>query len=916
MAVLQRRCSMVFLAVLATVITLPLSYSLRLADAQYQTQTHCDQYSAVMVWSNGQCFCKQDWQALGDCSQRTIPHGLQLYLIQYRNYDLSCDPGYAKDQPSRAYGTCRDQYNCTIYTQSSVCTSVTHHGEFPVSLSQTMVNGFSGKRSVQNLYFQSNSIAQLQRYSFGFTLSNLRVLHLEDNLLMSSSFSTGWASPMPNLQELFLDNNKLTFTQTDVTDPGARMFSGLGNLRKLSMNLNKLIFLPLNLFSSLTNLQELHMVNCSLQFSGMVQLPFSPLSYLRLLNLDSNWLSFEFYPATPSRTNYNDLDIFIGLAQLETLTLRGNILNFAELKCSTSFPVQDGCCTAHSQYMCFFRRLQGLKTLDLTNNRGLVASESAFHNLFNLENLHLRRTSYSSIGQDTFSGLGNLRLLDLSENSFTELPRTGGSMFRKPITIDLTDNNVALLNTSRITQIGAPYKLILTNNSVSKLDLSVFNGVGQNLVSLDLSLNSIPSIPTALNSVLPNLKEINLLDSTVRLDRICPLIFVPNVTAEPTVLRQLAAERAKIVDFCPDYKLKCADLAAAQEQRVVCTCGQTPVPASKSLYYTRSCKGQCRFREAERYCPALPLQWHDQKAPAGIKPLVASCGKGMKLVSGICEMMTGQCNVPSQLHTVYSYITWPTDDGEGLTAAGTTSFCTNEKSMSVFAPPETTSCLVPLMSDVIHSRSYDVPLRLWGELADSIGNKGLHALEYSPSTQRFTILQLPSTAKLDVICTAKWTISNLPAVGEIAFIKTDDPMMNPSLAEELCRSLNGFSLISWDMLAKAWAQDQSFSNELRNIFTTQWLTSPAFRIHPRYYMSGTPSDYSVRQYWMEPKPNGHVILQTIAGDDSLRISAADPSLMDRITGAPLCFKFTSDFLGRVKAAYGSTVLAPPTPPPK
>ena len=132
-------------------------------------------------------------------------------------------------------------------------------------------------------------------------------------------------------------------------------------------------------------------------------------------------------------------------------------------------------------------------------------------------------------------------------------------------------------------------------------------------------------------------------------------------------------------------------------------------------------------------------------------------------------MMTGQCSVPSPQHTVYgyitadsvpspqhtvySYITWPTNDGEGLTAAGTTSFCINEKNMSTFTLPETADCLAPLMSNVTHSGMYDMPLRFWGEFTGSGASNGLRALEYNPYTQRFAILQSPSTAKLDVICT-------------------------------------------------------------------------------------------------------------------------------------------------------------------
>ncbi|XP_065189722.1 uncharacterized protein LOC135820592 [Sycon ciliatum] len=719
MAVLQPSCTLMFVAVLATVMMLPFSYSqspghssgLKPADAEFQTKAHCDHFKTTMLWWNSQCFCQPKWSLVGNCSQRRIPHGLQIVKQRTDYYDLKCDSGYAKDQPLKSYGTCRDQHNCTIFTDSSICTSLTHHGAFPVSIP----NALKGKRHLQYLYFQRSSIEQLQGHSFGFSLSYLRVLHLEDNLLMSSSFSTGWASPMPNLHELYLDNNKLTFTQTDVTDPGARMFSGLGNLQKLSMNSNNLDYLPPNLFSSLTNLQELYMVNCSLQLWGMVQTHFTPLSKLHLL---------------------------------------------------------------------------------------------------------------------------------------------------------------------------------------------------------DMSYNHITSVPTPLNLVMPNLTEINLLGNSLSLDRICPLIFVQSVMAETAVVAHLDAQRIKNADFCPDHKLGCADLVATQEQRLVCTCGQKSRPASKSPYYARSCNGQCSFRKTERYCPILPMNWDAQTAPAGMKPLDASCPKGMKLVSGKCELMTGQCNVPSKQHTVYSYITWPTDNGEGLTASETASFCSIEKNMSAFTLPQTADCLAPLMSNITHSGMYDKTLRFWGEFTGSGRSNGLRALEYNPSTQRFAILQLPPTAKLDVICTAKWTISNLPAVGEIAMLQSENPMMNPSLAEELCRSLNGFSLISWDMLHKAWPLHYFLSRPLRSMLITQWLRSPTFRKHPRYYMSGTPSDYSVRQYWMEPKPNGHVIIHYIAGDDSLRISPADPSLMDRITGAPLCFKFNSYFLGLVKKVFGPRVFTPPTPPTK
>ena len=222
------------------------------------------------------------------------------------------------------------------------------------------------------LDFFRESIVTLKAGDFS-GLGNLRQLTLSGNQL--STLPATVFSGLDKLVELRLGDNRLT------TLP-ATVFSGLVNLQVLIFVDNQLSDLPATVFSGLVNLQVLDLSNS--QLSDLPAGVFSGLVDLERLFLHNNQLSI--LPA----------DVFSGLGSLERLDLSSNQLS--------ALPVG------------VFSDLGDLENLWLHNNRLTTLPATVFSSLDSLGSLNLSFNELGTLPSGFFSSLGSLQSLNLSNN--------------------------------------------------------------------------------------------------------------------------------------------------------------------------------------------------------------------------------------------------------------------------------------------------------------------------------------------------------------------------------------------------------------------------------------------------------------------------------------------------------------------
>ena len=121
----------------------------------------------------------------------------------------------------------------------------------------------------------------------------------------------------------------------------------------------------------------------------------------------------------------------------------------------------------------FSEHLQGLKTLDLTDNRGLVIDPDSFQGMKDLQLFQCHSCYISSLPEELFQGLVKLRRISLHDNKIAELPL---QIF----------NGLTSLE-----------ELKLTRNRLSSLPAGIFD-TADSLVDVDLGYNVLESLPNDL----------------------------------------------------------------------------------------------------------------------------------------------------------------------------------------------------------------------------------------------------------------------------------------------------------------------------------------------------------------------------------------------------------------------------------
>ena len=196
---------------------------------------------------------------------------------------------------------------------------VNDEGEEIRTLTNTLLNRFSGLTSLNELDLSDNGITALEANGFA-PLATLTNLNLSGNALTTTNINTVF-NGLGGLVELDLSNN-------NINNAGliASGFNQLTGLQNLDLSHNSLTSTTnINRFAGLGNLVTLDLSGNNINNAGLIANAFQDLVDLESLDLSNNNLS-----------TITDVNRFTALNNLETLNLSGN--NFANILLLADLP--------------------------------------------------------------------------------------------------------------------------------------------------------------------------------------------------------------------------------------------------------------------------------------------------------------------------------------------------------------------------------------------------------------------------------------------------------------------------------------------------------------------------------------------------------------------------------------------------
>uniref|UniRef100_A0A671QEC2 Leucine-rich repeat-containing G-protein coupled receptor 4 n=1 Tax=Sinocyclocheilus anshuiensis TaxID=1608454 RepID=A0A671QEC2_9TELE len=343
------------------------------------------------------------------------------------------------------------------------------------NITELPVNVFRNLPYLEELRLAGNDLAFIHPEALS-GLHQLKVLMLQNNQL--KTVPSAALKNLPALQSLRLDANHITSVPED-------SFEDLQQLRHLWLDDNSLTEVPIGPLRHQSNLQAL-----TLALNRITHIPdnaFVNLSSLVVLHLHNN------------RIQEIGKNCFNGLDNLETLDL-----NFNNLK---TFPEA-------------IQTLPKLKELGFHSNNIASIPEGAFHRNSLLRTIHLFDNPLSFVGITAFQNLSDLQSLMLRGASMMQdFPSLTGTMNLESLSVsqhlcvcsdrDLSYNEIEDLPSFQ----GCPVYLFvflplyrdLSRNQIKFIHRDAFLSLSA-LTSLDLSLNSLASVPTTGLSALNQLK--------------------------------------------------------------------------------------------------------------------------------------------------------------------------------------------------------------------------------------------------------------------------------------------------------------------------------------------------------------------------------------------------------------------------
>ena len=298
-----------------------------------------------------------------------------------------------------------------------------------------------------------------------------------------------------------IDSLVLDYTGLGViTSLKSKDFQGLSNLEVFKLSSHPIAEVPVDVFSGLTRLVDLHLDNNR----GLTELPegiFSGLSSLRFLNLSSNRLT-----SLPE-------GVFSGLSSVSVLALTGNRLTtlpegvFSELVSLEHLGLEYNELTRLPPRV--FSGHSGLKSLELTGNELVELPAGVFAGLSSLEWLTLHNNQLTGLTTRAFSGLSSLRGVSLNGNRISELPGDLFSGLSSLRGVSLNGNRISELPAGVFSGLASLERLHLGGNQLIRLPVGLFSGLA-NLERLNLEDNRLMTLEAGLFSNLSSLGELHL----------------------------------------------------------------------------------------------------------------------------------------------------------------------------------------------------------------------------------------------------------------------------------------------------------------------------------------------------------------------------------------------------------------------
>ncbi|XP_014613573.1 PREDICTED: chaoptin [Polistes canadensis] len=405
------------------------------------------------------------------------------------------------------------------------------------------------------LVLDNNNFQSIEPTAF-YSFQQLRYINLESNRLHYLPERIFLSSVHPELKDVKLGYNFLEMIPEST-------FHNLTELRSLDLTGNRIKIL---LSDSIMDCPKLVTISLAYNrinkmdrnaFYGLSSLKFLHLEFNRLTNLDLDAFSeigdsefalnvsynaISFIDSGSTTNNLTHLDIsynnlthlptetFCGTPDLLTLDIRNNFISNLE---PGTFALN------HLQVLNLknnkieglrkqsFYGLQSLQQLDLGYNEINQLSTEQFRNLKKLRILNLSGNKIRSLPRDVFEGT-RLEILDLSENKFTVVPSPSfmevGYTLRD---LNMADNFLDHLDSTAFPT-SQLISLNLARNRLTILPDNSFVSLGK-LLYLNVSHNSLQANFKELFHYLPNLRQLSLANSGLRIVSPFPLTNLNNL---------------------------------------------------------------------------------------------------------------------------------------------------------------------------------------------------------------------------------------------------------------------------------------------------------------------------------------------------------------------------------------------------
>ncbi|XP_046572045.1 insulin-like growth factor-binding protein complex acid labile subunit [Haliotis rubra] len=322
---------------------------------------------------------------------------------------------------------------------------------------------------------------------------------------------------------------------------------GLTVLRKVHLNMPKLVSLPERIFNNFgvvsedgdpRNLQEIVLMSMNSvpgtifnDLESLHRLEIHDVNEITSSGIFDDLVNLEVLDLTRSNINQIPTGWFSNLYSLKTLNLSQS--NLREIEEGS----MDG--------------LMNLKTLDLSMNALRNIPLKAFDPLRkSVQNLHLSGNILKEIDDQLFRNMLALQYLDLSDNKIASISSNAFSDLKLLNSLQLQENKLAYLPVDLFNHQPNLQVLHLGANSFQRFPISVLKSAGF-LLRLYLEDNKIPSAPPSLSTDLPYLEYLSVMNNPVQCRcRLLSLrLYMPNLYIDGICVAPRAYARSHVMSF-------------------------------------------------------------------------------------------------------------------------------------------------------------------------------------------------------------------------------------------------------------------------------------------------------------------------------------------------------------------------------